>query len=88
MKNNKKEVVLEFNLPGFKREDIKVKSSKNSISISAKKKDSKKVQKKDFFHSEKSFRSFNYKTSVPNIDPNNLKVKFNKGVLKIYAPKI
>lgn len=58
MKNNSKQVVLEFNLPDFKREEIKIKLSGNAVIIKAEKKFKKKIQRKDFFHVEKSHRKF------------------------------
>ena len=88
MKNNSKEVVLEFNLPSFKREDINLKLSKDSIVIKADKKFRNKIQKKDFFHAEKSHQKFYYATTLPKINPKKAKIKFDKGVLKIAAPKI
>ena len=88
MKHNSKEVVLEFNLPDFKKEDIKVNLLKNSVAITADKKHKNKIQKKDFFHSEKSYQKFFYKTSVPKINYKKAKIEFKKGVLKITAPRI
>lgn len=87
MKNNSKEVVLEFNLPEFNKKDIKVKLTKNSLGIKAEKKKELKVQKKDFFHQEKSYRSFSYATTLPSINPKKAKTEFKKGILKIKAPK-
>lgn len=87
MKNNKKEVTLEFQLPDFRKEDIKIKLSKNAAQIKAKRSTEKKVQKKDFFHQEKSFKTFHYSTSLPNIEPKKATTEFKKGVLKIKVPK-
>ncbi len=87
MINNQKEVVLEFNLPGFKREDINVKLSRNSVVIKARRKYKNKIQKKDFFHVEKSSRMFNYATTLPKINPDKAKIEFKGGVLRIKAPK-
>ncbi len=87
MKNNSKEIELKFNLPEFNKKDINLRISKNLISIKAEKKKENKAQKKDFFHAEKSSRSFNYTTSVPTIKPKEAKVDFKKGVLTIKVPK-
>ncbi len=87
MKNNSKEVVLEFSLPEFSKEDLKVKLSANSVVIRGEKKVKTKVQRKEFFHKEKSYRSFNYATTLPRVEPKKAKISFNKGILKIVAPK-
>jgi HSP20 family molecular chaperone IbpA len=83
MKFNSKEVILEFDLHGFHRDDIKVKLSKNDLSIKAIKKVKSKIQKKDFFHSEFSKKFFKYETSLPKVNPATAKVEFKKGILKI-----
>ena len=87
MKNNSREVVLEFNLPGFTKKDVKLKITKNSLIIKANKKHEKKIQRKDFYHQEKGSQSFNYVTTLPNINPKKAKTSFKAGILKIVIPK-
>ena len=87
MKNTKKEVVFEFPLPGFEKEDINVKLTKDSLIIKAQKKHKKKIQKKDFFHFEKQKQNFFYATTLPEIDTKKSKIDFKKGILKINAVK-
>lgn len=86
MEHNKKEGTLNFNLPYSTRSDIN--RSKNSIAIRAHKRLSKNIQKKDFFHSEKSTSFFDYLTTAPLINPKKAKIEFKKGVLKIKAPRV
>mgnify|MGYP000713435263 CR=1 FL=1 len=88
MKNNSKEVILKFNLPEFNKKDINVRLLRNSISVKAEKKKESRVQKKDFFHQEKSQKIFNYTTTIPTINPKKAKIEFKRGVLEIRAPKI
>ncbi len=87
MKNKKKEVILEFDLPGFAKKDIKIDLRKNLALISAQKSTEKKVKKKGYFHQEKTFRSFSYKTTLPTVEPKKAKIEFKKGTLKIKLPK-
>ena len=88
MKTNKKEIALEFALPHFNKSDIKLKLSRNSLAIKAEKKQAKKIQRKDFFHTEKSHHRFAYATTLPKINPKKAKIEFKRGILKIKAPKI
>jgi len=88
MKHNSKEVVLEFSLPEFKKEDIKVRFAKNSVVIKAEKKLEKKIQRKDFFHQEKIQRNFNYATTLPTINPKKAKAEFKKGILRISVERV
>jgi HSP20 family protein len=87
MKNNSKEVVLEFNLPEFSKEDVRVNLSPKAVVIKAERKTKKKVQREDFFHKEKSYRRFSYTTTLPAVEPKKAKISFKKGILKIIAPK-
>lgn len=87
MKNKKKEVTLEFNLPEFNKRDIKVNLTKNLASIKAEKTTKKELKKKDYYHKEKTFRSFSYTTTLPTIESKKAKIVFKKGKLKIIAPK-
>lgn len=87
MKINSKHIELDLNLPGFEKKDIKVKISKNVLAVKALKKKESKIQKKDFYHHEKSFRQFSYFTSLPGINEKKAKINFKNGVLKIKAPK-
>ncbi len=87
MKHNKKEVVLEFHLPEFSKKHIKINLDKNSANISAEKTDEKEVKKKDFFHKEKTYKSFSYSTTLPSINPKKAKTEFKKGMLRIKVPK-
>lgn len=87
MKKNSKEVVLEFDLPEFSKKDIKVRLSKNRAQVRAEKSNEKKVQKKDFFHEEKSFKSFNYSTSLPDVNHTKAESEFKNGVLRVKVPR-
>ena len=88
MKTDSKKIELKFNLPDFEKKDIKVKLSKGSLWIKADKKQKNKVQKKDFFQSERSHQRFYYATSLPKIDYKKAKIDFKKGILKITAPRL
>lgn len=82
-----KEVSLNFRLPEFDRKDIQIKVGKNSVAINAKKKVENKVKKKDYFHEEKSERTFHYFTTTPNVNHKKAKIGFSKGILKINVPR-
>ena len=87
MKNNSKEVSLDFNLPDFSKKDIKIKFSKGNVVIKAEKKQEKHVKRKDFFHEEKIYRKFDYSTTLPEVNSKKAKIKFNQGKLNIKIPK-
>ncbi|MCX8158957.1 MAG: Hsp20/alpha crystallin family protein [Candidatus Pacearchaeota archaeon] len=82
-----KDIVLKFDLPGFDKKDVKVMLKRDRALIEAEKKIEKKIKKKDYYHEEKSYRSFSYSTSLPEIDVEKAKTEFKNGVLKIFAPR-
>jgi len=88
MKNTPEYVELEFELQGFDQEDIETKLTKDSLVIKTNKKSMNKNQEKDFFHVEKSARKFNYKTSLPDINPKKSTIGYKKGLLRIKALKL
>jgi len=88
MENHEKEVILEFSLPGYRKEDIKMILKKNSIEIKAKHEIEKKVQRQDFFHDEKTAKHFEYSSTLPIVNPNKAKISFKDGILRIVLPKV
>lgn len=89
MENNENEIVLEFDLPGFKREDIDVKITDNSIKIKAERKVDTKVEIEGFMQEATHAQSFNYSSNLPNVKPEGSKIDFNEdsGKLRIKIPK-
>lgn len=87
MKETKKEIVFEFPLLGFDKDDVDVKLTKNSLLIKAQKKHKRKIHRPNFFHFEKQKHNFFYATTLPEIDSKKTKITFTKGILKIKLPK-
>jgi len=87
MKETKKEVIIELDLRGFDKKDIKIKLADSFLQIVAEKSFDSEVKKKDFLHKENTSKTFSYETSLPKIIPNKSKIQFNNGILRIIAPK-
>ena len=89
MKNNHDKILLEFQLPGFNRDDIKIKFHKGWVHILASKKTEIKEQRKGFFHDETTSKVFEYRAALPNeAYPTNAKIDFQGEVLRIMIPKL
>ena len=88
MKDNGKEIVLEFNLSGFTRKEIDIKLNSDSLEIRAHKRKEKEVKKKGYLHSENRYRAFNFRTTLPKVNSKKANITFVKGKLKIVAPKV
>lgn len=78
---------IEFQLPGFKKEDIDVDIAGNNLRVSAKKELEKDVEKEGFMHKEKSSEDFHYETTIPDVKPGSEEINFEGDTLKIRVEK-
>lgn len=82
------DVVVKAELPGLKKDDIEVKLTDNTITISGEKKKEEKVEKKDYFRLERSYGSFCRAFSLPtDVQTDKAKAQFKDGILEIRIPK-
>jgi HSP20 family protein len=83
-----KEIVATAEMPGLKKEDIKINITNEKIEISAETKQEDKKEGKDYLYKE--IRSGSYYRSVElpsSIDPNGAKASYNNGILEVKMPK-
>lgn len=79
---------LKIDMPGVKREDVKIDIDKNHVSISAERKAEKKSDTKKEHYSEITYGSYQRTFRLPvAIDENRAEAKFTDGVLMIQLPK-
>lgn len=82
------DVVVKAELPGMKKEDIEVKLTDNTITISGEKKKEEKVEKKDYYRLERSYGSFCRTFSLPvEVQTDKAKAQFKDGILEVRIPK-
>ncbi|MCF6201290.1 MAG: Hsp20/alpha crystallin family protein [Hydrogenimonas sp.] len=83
--------VVEVDLPGVKKEDIKVNidPEKGTLTISGERKFKNEVKKEDYYKIESSYGKFMRTFSLPeNVDAENIDAKTEDGVLHITLPKV
>ena len=73
---SQKEVIFNFELPGKSKDDVKVFSKSNAISVKVDNKDSFNINLEDY-----------YELLDNKYDYNNIKAEMNHGLLKINIPK-
>lgn len=83
-----KNYMVEADLPGVKKEDIKVSIEGNQVTVSAETKQEKEERTKDMLRSERhvgqQYRSF----TLPNdVDDAKAQAKYENGVLHLTLPK-
>ena len=83
-----KSFVFEADLPGFKKEDIKIDISNNILTISGDRKLEREENKEKYLRVERSYGTFVRRFTLPNtINSENVEAKYKNGVLSLKLPK-
>jgi HSP20 family protein len=84
-----KDLVVEMQVPGFKKEDIKVSFQDDYLKVEGKAEEEKEEKEKNYWRKEIRRGSFVRVIPLPKkVDPRKAKANFKDGVLKISLPKI
>ncbi|MGM0520122.1 MAG: Hsp20/alpha crystallin family protein [Campylobacterota bacterium] len=79
---------IDVDLPGVKKEGIKVDISKNILTISGERKTKDEVKEEDYHKVETSFGKFSRSFTLPeNADIENIEASSTDGVLEVVIPK-
>ncbi len=89
IREEEKAYILEADLPGFNKEDIKVELDKEYLTISAERKSEteEKDEKGGYIRRERSYGSFSRSFNVSAVDMNAVTAQYKDGVLKLTMPK-
>ena len=85
---NEADYEVKANLPGFKKEDIKISINENELIIEAKHDEKKETKKGSYFLTERY--SGNYRRSIAlseTCDADKINAEYKNGVLSIKIPK-
>jgi HSP20 family protein len=75
-------------LPGMKKEDIKVEMNDGLLTLTGEKKQEKKDDKKNYHRIERAYGKFERSFRLPrNVKGEEIKAKYKNGVLTIEIPK-
>ena len=78
---------LEAELPGFKKEDIKIDIENDCLTISAERKADNKEEKDNYVKRERFYGSFSRSFDVSGINVDGIEAAYNDGVLTVKLPK-
>jgi HSP20 family protein len=82
-------IFIEADMPGIKKEDVKVKLDDEVLTVSAERAQSEEDKKKDYRCMERSWGCLSRSFIVgENIDADKIEASYDNGVLKIKVPKI
>ena len=79
--------VLDAELPGFKKEDIKIDVENDCLTISAERKLDEEEKQKNFIKRERFYGSFSRSFDVSGVNVDGIEAAYNDGVLKRTMPK-
>jgi HSP20 family protein len=84
-----KDLVVEMQVPGFKKEDIKISFQDDYLKVEGKAEEEKEEKEKNYWRKEIRKGSFVRVIPLPRkVDPKKAKASFKDGILKISLPKI
>jgi HSP20 family protein len=87
---DEKNIFVEAEIPGIKKEDMKITLQDNILTITGEKRKDKeeKDSKRNFFRSERVYGSFTRSFTLPeDINPDSVDAKFDNGILNIKISK-
>lgn len=89
IRDNGDELLLEADLPGFRKEDINIDLSGERMTITAERHSEfeKKDEKDNFLRCERSYGSFSRSFDTAGIDTQRITAAFQDGVLTLHMPK-
>ncbi len=88
LEENDNEWILSAELPGVKKDDVKVNFQDNILTISGEKKFDKEDKKKNFHRIERSYGRFSRSIQIPSsIVLDKIDAKYEDGILNITLPK-
>ncbi|MCD6132850.1 MAG: Hsp20/alpha crystallin family protein [Deltaproteobacteria bacterium] len=85
---DKDSIYLDVEVPGMKKEDIKVKVEDKTLTVSGERKLEREEKKEGYYRVERNYGSFSRSFYLPdNVDSTKIKAKYENGVLKLSIPK-
>lgn len=89
LKETKKEFILTLDIPGVKKEDVKIEFENGRLSVSGERKEEKEVKDERRHLSEAYYGSFQRSFTLPGkIDENKVDAHYENGVLTVKIPRL
>lgn len=80
--------ILEAEIPGFAKEDVKIDLHDNLLTIKAEKSEEKEEKDENYLRRERCYGSMSRSFTVDNVDGEKIKAVHENGILKITMPKL
>jgi HSP20 family protein len=87
VQENDKDYLIEADLPGIKKEEVKVDLDNGELTISVDREEKIDEEKKNYIHKERRYNSMSRSIYLTNAKVEGITAKLENGVLKITVPK-
>ena len=87
VKEDEKNYLIEADVPGIKKDEIKINYEDQTLTISVEREEEKNENKENYIHRERGYCSMQRALHLPNVDPKKIKAKLDDGVLKLTVEK-
>ena len=85
---NKNEYIVSMSIPGFKKEDFKIDTEGNMLTIRSEKEESEEEKEMKFTRKEYTYSSFSRSFTMPEeINREKIEAKYENGILKLFLPR-
>ncbi len=81
------EYLIETDLPGFKKEDIRLELNGDTLTLHAERKTSSEEKNEKFLRRERSYGSYERSFDVSEVDREAISAEYRDGVLSLTLPK-
>jgi len=82
------DLVLRSEMPGVKKEDIKISVTEDEVTISGKVEKAREEKEEDYYYAERTYSSWQRTVPLPvKIKTDKVKAKYENGVLEVTMPK-
>jgi HSP20 family protein len=81
-------LIVKAEVPGMKKEDIKVEMDDGDLVLSGERKSESEVREEDYYRVERAYGSFYRRLQIPfDVKTEQIKATYKDGVLEIAIPK-
>jgi HSP20 family protein len=87
IKDNEKNYVIEAELPGVDKSEINVELRDDILTIGVQRNEITEEERENYIHKERRTSSMSRSFQVENVQPQDIKARFDNGVLVIELPK-
>lgn len=88
VQENENEYIIEAELPGVKKEEIKLDLNDGKLGISVQREENINEEKKNYIHKERRFSSMSRTVYLENSKGEGIKASLDNGLLSIKVPKM